>query len=169
MLSRSLLKDQISRSPLSGQATIRPKGQRKGRPLMFNLMLTSLIDAFSILVIFLLMNTSDVGANLQSRQGMELPAATVGKMIESGTIIRFESGRFFVDDKFVETKDLTRVLLEKRKQMDPPENQIYKLIVQSDRKTNFGDLNPIILAGSQAGFQQFKFAVTPNETRQKGI
>ena len=69
-LSQSLLS-----SALEGTSMIRPSQKRGGRSLAAGLMLTSLVDAFSILVIFLIMNHSNSQDVVNLGEKITLPTA----------------------------------------------------------------------------------------------
>src|SRR4051812_6923784 len=113
MLSRSVIKDQLMKSALQGQSTLKPKGWKKRNALVFSLTLTSLIDAFSILVIYLLVNFG-AGQSVQPGKGMQLPMATQGQILEAGTVVSVNNGHYFIDDHEVALTDLARKLYEKR-------------------------------------------------------
>src|SRR5258708_39586811 len=100
MLSRSVLKDQIMKSSLKAQSTLRPKGGKKRKTLVFSLTLTSLIDAFSILVIYLLINFG-ASQTVQPGKDMQLPMATQTDSMDVGTVVSINKGRYFVDDREV--------------------------------------------------------------------
>jgi len=158
MLNDSFLKNQISMSPLSSSSTLRPKGQKAKRPLLFTLTLTSLIDAFSILVIFLLSNysTSSQPINLDGK--IQLPMASKGSDLNLGTVIRVSEGHFYIEDREVAPNDMPKRLFEIKHSAGG--NTVGNfLIIQADKKIMYESLSPIILAGSHAGFEKFSFAV----------
>ena len=58
-MSQSILNNESLRGPIANQGAVKSKGKsRKKADMVFSLNLTALIDAFSILVIFLLSNYS---------------------------------------------------------------------------------------------------------------
>ncbi len=142
------------------QSSLRPKKARGVRALMFNLSLTSLIDAFSILVIFLLINFSGANHNIKLNKGMQLPSALQTNPLQIGTVVSVNQGRYFIDEKEVSINMLVKKLYETRQKIQKQNNDGKdNLIIKADQKTEFANLNPIIMAGSQAGFTHFKFAV----------
>ena len=94
MLTSSFLKNQTLMSPLNEASTLKPHSGKGKRPLLFTLTLTSLIDAFSILVIFLLSNysTSSQPKNLDAK--MQLPMASKSADLNIGTVIKVSEGRY---------------------------------------------------------------------------
>ncbi len=158
MLDTSHIKNQIQMSPLGGTSSLRPKGGKGKRPLMFTLTLTSLIDAFSILVIFLLSNYSTSAQPLNLEGKMQLPMASKSTDLAAGTVVKINDGRYYIDDKEVAANDMPRRLYE-IKQKIGSSSDANSLIIQADRKVEYASLSPIILAGSHAGFEKFSFAV----------
>jgi biopolymer transport protein ExbD len=130
--------------------------------MIASLMLTSLVDAFSILVIFLIMNTS---ANQESldvdTKKLALPMATESQLIMQGVVVRVDGNSYLVDKKPVAKSDLVATL----KAMFLASSDAKKdgVIIVADKNMGYEDLSPVILAGSRAGFNKFKFAVIRKE------
>ena len=85
-------------SRLGSTSMLRPKNRRGHRATVAGLMLTSLVDAFSILVIFLLMSFSSSGELLTLGKGMELPKAT-GAQLERNPVVKLENDKIFLGDR----------------------------------------------------------------------
>jgi len=167
VLEVSVLKNQILKNSMEQQSALRPKNGKKARSMLFNLSLTSLIDAFSILVIFLLINLTGSNNTIKLDKGMQLPTALQVNTLQMGTVVSVNKGHYFIDEKEISKDQITRKLYEIRKKLladntDGKDN----IIIKADKKTEFASLNPIIMAGSQAGFQHFKFAVTQEATKK---
>jgi biopolymer transport protein ExbD len=155
MLTTSYLRDQNNQSALSGQSTLRPKGAKFMKTIAFSLSLTSLIDAFSILVIYLLMNFGNAGDEIQLAKGIELPTAVQGDVLTQGPVVQISAGKYIIEGKEYPVSQITAALLKARPQ-DKTKNH---LIIQADRRLDFQELSPVIQAGSHAGYEKFKFAV----------
>lgn len=151
MLGHSILNNQSMQSPLSAQSAIKPENGKKKRSLLMSLTLTSLIDAFSILVIFLLSSSSNSGQPLDMRGKLQLPASAQSESVGFGTVVKLDMGHYFVNDKEVSLDQLTKALYDITGKDS--------LIIQADRRAGFSSLSPVILAASHAGFEKFKFAV----------
>jgi biopolymer transport protein ExbD len=170
MLSNSVLKQSRLESPLKSLSRLKPKGSKASKPLVFSLMLTSLVDAFAILLIFLLLNNSDSDPRIQLSKDIRLPEVTQSTNLDYGIIVKIENGRYFVEEKEVATNDLPKFLIQhKDKFTQDKSNKDHgkkaQLIVQADRGASFQILNPVVLAASHAGFENFKFAVLPKESK----
>ncbi|MCC6278662.1 MAG: biopolymer transporter ExbD [Oligoflexia bacterium] len=148
----------MNQSVLGTVSALKPSGQRVGKSLIFNLSLTSLIDTFSVIVIFLLVNYSMNTSDLTINNNMNLPTVNTSEGIRMGVVVSIKDNRYYIDDVPVQSRDLVRRLLEaKKKSTESPSN----LIVQADKKTDYSVLNPIIQAAAHAGYEQFNFAVLP--------
>lgn len=144
-------------SALGSQSMIRPKQSRGRRMMVASLMLTSLVDAFSILVIFLIMNHSANQDVVNLGQKITLPKAEESQMINQGIVVRVEDGKFVVEEKPVELGQLAAELKALNQSAEIAKKE--GLIIVADRDLDYESLSPVILAGSNAGFTKFKFAV----------
>jgi biopolymer transport protein ExbD len=164
ILRMSHLKSESTLGPLGGQSVLRPRKHKLSRPLMFTLALTSLIDAFSILVIFLLIQGPSGQKELHLGKNLHLPAVGQLSPMDEGVAVRIEKGRYFVDDREVTPAQLTAKLHEIRQRLMAKKVKNDKsLIVQADKRSDFESINPILQAGAQTGFEQIKFAVIPRK------
>src|SRR5258708_20340530 len=108
--ARPLSQTQLG-SALGGTSMMRPKpGGRAKRNAVASLMLTSLVDAFSILVIFLIMNHSANNEVINVGDKLILPSAKESELIQHGVVIRVENGKFLVDEKPVALGNLVATL-----------------------------------------------------------
>lgn len=152
MMSRKMM-----HSPLLSQSSL--KRVKKGKKnLVAALMLTSLVDAFAILVIFLILNQSS-SLPIDVNGDMQLPATKEALMVGDAVTVTLtaDGSRFEIDKKTVGINGLVATLKAAR-EAKPKESQ-NALMIMADKEINFADLNPIIVAGSHAGFTHFKFAV----------
>lgn len=156
MKSASPLSQSSLHSLLEGQSRLKPGGGRSRRSLVTSLMLTSLVDAFSILVIFLILNVS-TSQDVVNIGKVALPQATETQFIQNGVVVRIEDGRFLVEEKPVALSGLVGELKTLNQNADADKKE--GLVIVADRNMDYEALSPVILAGSQAGFTKFKFAV----------
>lgn len=166
-MAQSILKNQTMRGPLANLGAVKSKGGgAKKNNMVFSLNLTALIDAFSILVIFLLSNYSGDAQNMNLSNKIQLPMATQTEIMTMGTVVKIEGNRIFVDEKEVKLENLIGKLIEAKKQKEKdPEDVQNSLIIQADRQLDFALLSPVIRAGGSAGFNQYKFAAMPQTTK----
>ena len=162
MKTSSFLQTNNKRSPLSETQVLGAGTKKKSpvrRELAIALPLTSLIDAFSIIVIYLLIGTQNSGVEANIPSKMSLPQASHSQGVEKETaILRIEKGNYFLNDKQVQGSQLSDKLAELKKQYT---EQNVELMVQADTEMKYADLDPLLKAGSQAGIEKLKFAVVP--------
>jgi len=172
MKNYSPLNNQNIESPLNSASMISQSGGQGGskkKNLSAGVLLTSLIDAFSILVIYLLMNFSNSGEILYLTKDMELPASTKYTELQRTTVIKVDQGKFYVDEEEVEQGQLVSLLLTKRQEFQKikdaadPESSVASaepsVIIQSDKKEKYLVVNSAVLASNHAGFNEIRFAV----------
>ncbi|MBL7543641.1 MAG: biopolymer transporter ExbD [Bdellovibrionaceae bacterium] len=150
-------------SPIASASFLNPQGKKWRKTLAADLLLTALIDAFSILVIFLLMNFSSNGEILFMSKDMELPKAAQGEILERNPVIKVEEGKIFLEEKMLTAEGLIAELIEMRKAFKSThpagEEMPATITVQADRRTKYEALNQIVLACAHAGFSDLKFAI----------
>lgn len=147
---------------LAKTSILNPEGERHKKSIFSDLLLTALIDAFSILVIFLLMSFSSSGELLTLGKDMELPKAALGLMLERNPVVKVEDGKIFLEEKEVTADGLVAGLLELRKQFQETHAGVEfpgVVTIQADRRVKYDQLNSIVLATGNAGFSDIKFAV----------
>ena len=162
LASQSVLHETALHSMIGAQSLINPKHGKWKRNIVADLLLTALIDAFSILVIFLLMSFSSAGDLLSIGKGQELPKASRADQLERNPVVKLEEGKIFVESKEVTQDTLVAALLEMRKQFTdthPGEEYPGIVTIQGDRRLKYEQLNSIVLAASHAGFSDIRFAV----------
>jgi biopolymer transport protein ExbD len=132
--------------------------RKEKKQLYTGLQLTSLIDCFSILIVYLLMVTS-LGQNVvEVPAGMTFPKATQGSEAEPSLIVEVRGTQYSIDGKILSMSSLVSEL-KRRATSNTSGEQNKSLIIQADQKTQYADINPLITAGLVAGYQQVGFAV----------
>ena len=155
-MKASILRNLRHTSPLKSLKRIKAEGgSGKEKSLFFSLNLTTLIDAFCILVIFLLSNMNGRVQNIQENQRIVLPVAVKTDSLDSGLIVRIEQNKFFLDDKAITKDDLAKAVLTAKK------TDITSLIIQADRNADYENIALVLRAGGQAGYEKYIFAVMP--------
>src|ERR1700689_3266252 len=75
------------------------KRKARKRMMIAGLTLTSMVDMFSLLVIFLLQAFSASPELLMVTKGVTLPAATTGRELEDAPVLAISSEEVFLDQK----------------------------------------------------------------------
>lgn len=152
----------VFHSVIAESSILKPDGGHNKRETNAELLLTALIDAFSILVIFLLMSFSSTGELLFLSKGMELPKAELAVQLDRNPLIKFDEGKIYVEDLEVTQESLVSALLDLRKkhtELRPEEEFPGILTVQADRRAKYQEITQIVQASAHAGFSEIKFAV----------
>lgn len=162
-MQTSILQQTLLQSELGARSTIKPTHGRWKKTLAADLLLTALIDAFSILVIFLLMSFSSTGDILFINKGMELPRASVADVLERNLVVKIEESKLYLEDKEVTHEQLIEGLVDFRKKyQESHPNEDYQGIatIQADRRVKYEVLNQVVLAMAHSGYADVRFAVT---------
>ena len=155
-MKASILRQLKQTTPLKSMKRVRGDGSMsKEKSLFFSLNLTTLIDAFCILVIFLLSNMNGRIQNIQENQKIVLPVALKTDALEAGLVVRIEQNKFFLDDKGIDKNDLAKAVLTAKK------SDITSMIIQADRNADYENIALVLRAGGQAGYEKYIFAVMP--------
>ena len=150
------------------------KGKRSGNA---DLQLTSMVDMFTLLVIFLLSNFSASGDVLFMSKEITLPTASHGTEIERAPVVAITDnfigleGQKVVDvdqiahDEILNIQQLEDNLrdLKKREefvhQLDKDHQFAGKINIQADKKTHFKIIKRVMYSCAMAGFNNINFAV----------
>lgn len=158
-MKQSILKRQADHSPLLQQKRVQASGHTgKRKNLLFSLNLTTLIDAFCILVIFLLSNMNGQLQNIQIGKNMILPVSKQNDLMDQGLVVRLEKDGFSVDEKKLSTPEqLAQALIDAKVK----NKEHSSIIIQADRQSDFSAISIILRAAGLAGFEKYMFAVLP--------
>ncbi|OYZ23089.1 MAG: hypothetical protein B7Y39_06260 [Bdellovibrio sp. 28-41-41] len=155
-MKQGILATQIKNSPLLIQKRVRAAGVKsKGKSLLFAMNLTTLIDAFCILVIFLLSNMNGQLQNLTVGKNTTLPTATLTEIMNAGVVVRMEGNDILVDDKATTAETIVKVLIDSKTE------EKNSLIIQADKEVDYDKISLILRAGGVAGYEKYAFAVLP--------
>lgn len=139
------------------------------------LMLTSMVDMFTLLVIFLLSNFSASGDLLLSAKDIKLPLAKATTELERAVVIAVSSSTVAVEgEKVGDTEELMRSedpripemtdkLLERKRvvtQLMGPDKFKGDVIIQCDGEIDFKMVKKVMYSATEAGYGNFQYAVT---------
>lgn len=148
----------------------------RAAPSTFKIQITSMVDMFVILLVFLLKSFSTSPVNIAPREGMVLPESSavenpvdVAKMIISNDGVYLNDEQIFVldkghvpskeldarDSRFI--KSLYKALVEQAKGAKP--ETAGQLLLQADRELSYQQLEKILFTSGAAGFSDVKLAV----------
>lgn len=131
-------------------------GREKNKNLNSGLSLTSLVDCFSVLLIYLLVASTVGGVDLPTPRHMQLPKSSYSDVLAESAVVRIEGEKYFLNNKLV---TMDKLIEELRR----GQTQFKGMVIQADRRLEFSQLNPIVLIGLAAGYSKIQFAVAKLE------
>ncbi|CAN5536306.1 hypothetical protein BH10BDE1_BH10BDE1_18330 [soil metagenome] len=149
-----------------------------GGHLAGELPLTAMIDMFSILVIYLLMNFSATGDPFfMAKPGVVLPRSGEASTMPTAPLLSFSRGTYFLDaikpdGKMLKVEDATQNLskviealqqLQAQIKAKDPKSFDAKLNLQADENTPLLYVKRAMSAGVTAGWTSIGFVVSPSE------
>ena len=155
------IKRQKIQSPLEGLAKVRPKSQMKNiMSLAAPLMLTSLVDAFAVIVIYLLVSTHQNGKELKIDKEIKLPQAQHSQALQPGVNVRVVAGKYLVNEQEMKAGELLGYLTDLNKNLDDNSDERKgKILIQADKQSDYSSISPLLSIAAQSGFENIKFAV----------
>ena len=149
-------------SSLGGAGTGFGKSKRQKKSVVATLMLTSLVDTFSVLVIYLLVNFSSTGEMLYLNKDMELPSAAKAEELQRNLIVKVEKDKIYIEDDEVSVRGLVKQLIKVKEdwiEYYPGTEFTGAMTVQADKGQSYDLLSHVIQAGGHAGYSDINFAV----------
>lgn len=144
--------------------------RRKRNEQMVFLQLTSMVDMFTIILVFLLKSYSTSAVQMNPSQDLDLPTSRTGDEPMEGLKLIVTQEKILVDDENVmlwtEVKKgskKTRPLLQlyKRLNQEKSKNDT-KVVIQVDRRVPYKKLQKVMQTSAMAGFSDFRL-VTMDE------
>jgi biopolymer transport protein ExbD len=125
--------------------------------------LTSLVDCFAIILIYLLMATSFGELDLDIPEGMKLPKASEATALKNPLIIQVREQSYLLNNRVLSLPQLTEALKQAADSTKASDSNSKALVIQADKNLSYAELNPVVMAGLQAGFDELQFAVMKEE------
>ncbi len=156
-MSQSILAN-INNKPsfLLDQSHLKPRNvniRKKSMPLI----ITSLVDAFSILVIYLLFGPALTGENIDPQLGIKLPIAYHSDLAQNETTLIIKNNHYYIKEKKIDLSQLSSELKKISNSLSKDKSK--SLVVIADQKNEMEQINPILIAASEAGMSQLRLAV----------
>jgi len=152
-----------------------PRGRRKGNT--FSLRLTSMLDMFTILLVFLLSNYSSEGQIITTPKDLQLPESTAQKAPKAAPVIMITRDVIMLDDKILQSLaeiensselmiaplyqalQQNRSVAEKIGQLDAKLGFRGNVTIQADRDLPFLLMKKVMYTCGQVGYNDMYFAV----------
>ncbi len=155
------IKENKIMSPLEQMATLRPSSSKSNMiKVVAPLMLTSLVDAFAVIVIYLLASTQQSGSELQMDKNISLPQASHSQSLQPGVNLKVKGNDYIINDTIISINQVAQYLVNLNKELkDKNDSRHGNLIIQADKNADFSGLSPILVVAAQTGFENVRFAV----------
>ena len=149
------------KSPLEGMAVVRPRGgMNQVLKIAAPLMLTSLVDAFAVIVIYLLVSTQQQGKELDIDKKISLPQAQKSEILKPGVNLRVKDGHYYINEEKMNENQLLGFLADLNKKFEESgDERKGQLVIQADKNSDYSKVSPILMIAAQTGFENIKFAV----------
>jgi biopolymer transport protein ExbD len=152
----------------------------------FSLNLYPMIDIFSILICFLLMNFSTQGESVETRKGLELPRSEVRMSLDTAATVSISKTEITVQSAVTipilpngdvpeseliqggikraytvlqQVRQSNETLKTRNQALGLTEAELDTLTLEADKKTTFKLIKRVMLTASQADFISWKLAV----------
>lgn len=155
----------------------------------FSLNLYPMLDVFSILIVFLLMNFSVNGESAEVSANLELPLSSVKLSLDSSATVAITKSEIVIQgratipltpnsddvlesfkkdgqgairiayDEFKKLRDHNQALSNRQKHLSLSKQDISTLVLQSDKVIPYRIIKRILASAQQAEFISWKFAV----------
>lgn len=164
------------------QAPTKRRAARARKPSLLTLNITSMLDMFTILIIFLLKSYSAEGIILTIPADLHLPHSTTQSTPEPGLVVEVSRNTLVVDGKILEVdleavKNSDQLLVnslyehlmikarqyEEISELNPNAGFTGRLVLEGDREIPFRLLKKILYTCGQAGFINQSLAVFQKE------
>jgi biopolymer transport protein ExbD len=141
---------------LLGQSHLRPQGANIKKKAA-TLMITSLVDAFSILVIYLLFGPAISGEAVSPDLKLQLPVAYQSSLADNETSLVIKNNHYYLQNKEVAPQNLVSTLKKVSTRLGDKSKKA--LVIIADQKNDIEKINPVLIAASEAGLSQLRLAV----------
>lgn len=155
----------------------------------FTLNLYPMLDVFSILIVFLLMNFSVSGESAEVSANLELPLSSVKVSLDSAATVAITKSEIVIQggmtipltpnsadvvesfkkdgqgalrtayDEFKKIRDHNQALANRQKHLSLSKQDISTLVMQSDKVIPYRIIKRVLASAQQAEFISWKFAV----------
>ncbi|MBY0383972.1 biopolymer transporter ExbD [bacterium] len=134
---------------------------RKG--IQATITLTSLIDAFVIIVLYLVVCNSP-SETIDLEDQIVLPQAKLSNQLDGSPVVTFKNNQFMIDGSVIRESELSQYLSKLAGSLKlKVANKEPAVILQADEKVDFNKLQPFLTASAHAGIKNVKFAVYQQE------
>ena len=149
-------------SPLTSGYLFKKSGKKR-KSIEAVITLTSLIDAFVIIVLYLVICNSPTESNVEIDDSIMLPQAQHYNQLDDSVVITYRNNQFLIDGKVIPEKNLTQEIARVSTSLFSSLKKESAIILQADENIDFHKLQPFLVASAHAGLKNVNFAVHQQE------
>lgn len=135
------------------------KNSKKKRSMAIPLILTSLVDAFCMIMVYLMLATN-MDSSVEVSPGVELPSAQRAEQIQESPVVTIWKSEYFFESQKLSFEQL-KAKLHSRKDLF---HQKKKAIVEADHGTPYAKIEPVMALMSELEVESIQLAVVTQET-----
>jgi biopolymer transport protein ExbD len=163
---------------MPARQSIRRRGKQRGAATV-KLNITSMIDMFTLMVVFLLQNYSAQGQLVTPAEGLQLPKSTVEKMAQEALSVKVSQNNIMVENNIVIDPEAFKTILTQKDFMIEPLYEVLskysseakrsaemfkgefsgKISIQGDVEIPYNVLTRVMYTCGQAGFPVMNLVV----------
>lgn len=123
------------------------------------LTLTSLVDAFCMLLIYLIMATSG-DTSIEPTEGIKLPEVTKGEILVEAPTVTVSGNKYLFQNKLFDLSQLKSQMLAQKNLFSK-----HKAIVEADQSTPYSSIEPLMAIMSELDVESIQLAVSSEENQ----
>lgn len=123
------------------------------------LTLTSLVDAFCMLLIYLIMATSG-DSSLEPTEGIKLPEVTKGEVLVDAPTVTISGTQYLYQNQLFDFPALKAKMLSQKNLFSK-----HKAIVEADQATPYSSIEPLMVIMSELDVESIQLAVSSQENQ----
>ena len=132
--------------------------KKKNKSIVVPLTLTSLVDAFSMLVIFLIASTTETSP-FEATQNLQLPKVEKAQILADAPKITVAANTYYFGDKPMTLAQLKGTLTGKKELFKDK-----KAIVEADKAVAYEKIEPLMAVMSELEIESIQLAVSSEQT-----
>lgn len=135
------------------------KTKTKAKSLSATLTLTSLVDGFSLLLIYLILAASG-DTPIEVTPGVDLPEVRTAQLLSDSPVITVRKNQYLFNNQNLNLAQLRAQLVHKKSMFKGQ-----KAIIEADRETPYSSIEPLMVMISELNIESIQLAVNAEESQ----
>ncbi len=159
---KNIITNPSIKSPLTSGYLFKKSGKKR-KSIEAVITLTSLIDAFVIIVLYLVICNSPTESNVEIDDSIMLPQAQHYSQLDDSLVVTYRDNQFSIDGNVIREENLSAEISRLSASFFSTLKKESAIILQADENIDFHKLQPFLVASAHAGIKSVKFAVHQQE------